>query len=157
MIKERWNLLNKGQVAVEFMVYTAVFMFIAIAAFLAVNQLQTTEIPLQQNNVAKETGEGFATVVTLSVTGGEGFSYKYTFPRTVFGLPYTIHFLSPTNDVIILEWEGSYGNFSSSYNVPSYPYKFQGCLSDKKFVSNECSNTLIFENDGENLTITQVN
>ena len=139
------------------MVYTAIFMFIAIAAFVIVNQLQTTEIPLQQNRVAKEIGEGFATVVTLSVKGGEGFSYRYTFPRTIFGLPYAVNFLSPTYDVIILEWEGSYGNFSSSYNVPAYQYKFQGCLSDNKLVSNECSNVLMFENDGENLTITQVN
>ncbi|MBN1169824.1 hypothetical protein JXA56_02275 [Candidatus Micrarchaeota archaeon] len=147
--------MSRGQVATEFMVYTAVFMFVAIAAFLIVNQLQTNEIPLQQNKVAREIGEGFATVTTLSVKGGEGFSYKYGVQRTIFNIPYTVHFLE--SNVIILEWEGSYGNYSASYDIPPYNYRFEGCLSDRKFVSNECSSTLMFENDGEYLTITQVN
>lgn len=150
----------KGQVATEFMLYTAVFMFVAIAAFLVVGQMQSSEIPFQQNNVAKEVGESFASVFLLSVKGGEGFSYNYTFPRTVFDLPYKVYMAPGGADVLIMEWEGSYGNFSASYDVPAYEYRFQGCLgggsSDGLLVSNDCSNMLMFHNDGENLTIKQV-
>lgn len=151
---------RKGQVATEFMLYTAVFMFVAITAFVIVSQLQSSEIPLQQNTVAKEIGENFVTTFTLAVKGGEGFSYNYTFQKTIFNRPYTIYFTNLSQGhYMILEWEGEYGNFSYPYNVPAYNYKLDpsGCLADQKFVSNECSNMLMFYNDGENLTISQVN
>jgi len=151
------SLSKRGQVATEFMLYTAVFMIIAIGAFLVVNHLQTTEIPLQQNTVAKEIGEGFATTFTLSVKGGEGFSYNYTFPRNIFGRPYKFYFVNLNEDSnIIMEWEGEYGNFSYSYGVPAYNYHVKGCVGDNVFESNKCSNVLMFDNDGETLTISQV-
>lgn len=147
-----------GQVATEFMLYTTVFMFIVVVSFVIVNQLQSTEVPLQQNRVAKETGEGFANALTLSVKGGEGFSYNYTFPKTIFGIPYKMDFteLTTNRNTMILEWEGPYGNFSYSYNVPTYNYIIGGgCLSGNVLISNQCSNVLMLNNDGENLTITQ--
>jgi hypothetical protein len=158
---ERWIYLSlplKGQVATEFMLYTAVFMFITIAAFVVVNQMLSSEIPLQQNTVAKETGDKFANVVTLSVKGGTGFSYNYTFPRTIFGLPYRMYMTNLTDGFMVLDWEGSYGNFSYKYSVPSYSYHVQGgCLDGDILMSNStCSNVLMFINDGENLTIRQL-
>jgi len=137
------------------MLYITVFMFIAIAAFVVVNQLQRAEIPLQQNTVAKEIGDGFVTIITLSVKGGEGFSYNYTFPKTLFQLPYTIYLTNLTDGFMVMEWEGSYGNFSYSYDVPIYNYKLGGCVADGILVSDECSNVLTLNNDGGNLTITQ--
>ncbi|MBD3210327.1 hypothetical protein GF318_03010 [Candidatus Micrarchaeota archaeon] len=142
--------------ATEFLLYTAVFMFITIAAFVVVNQLLSTEIPLQQNIVAKETGESFANAMTLSVKGGTGFSYNYTFPRTIFGLPYQVYFTNLSDGFMVLEWEGSYGDFSYSYVVPAYKYEIQGgCISGDVLNSTSCSNMLMLNNDGENLTITQ--
>lgn len=145
---------KKGQVATEFMLYTTIFMFVAIAAFIIVNQIQSTEVPIQQNTVAKEIGEGFSSTFSLSVKGGTGFSYNYSFPRTIFGIPYKITFLENS---IILDWEGSFGNYSSSYDIPYYSYDFGGCLQDRVLTSNECGNMLMLENNGEKLTITQVN
>jgi len=145
---------RSGQVATEFMLYISVFMFIAIIAFVVVSQLQRSEIPLQQNTVAKETGEGFVTIITLAVKGGDGFSYNYTFPKTLFGSPYKLY-LMPNNDDLIMEWQGSYGNFSYSYSVPAYNYHLGGCVSEGILISDECSNMLTLNNDGENLTITQ--
>lgn len=148
---------RRGQVATEFLLYTAVFMFVTIAAFVVVNQLLTTEIPLQQNIVAKETGDTFANVITLSVKGGTGFSYNYTFPRTVFGLPYRVYLGNLSDGYMILEWQGNYGNFSYSYLVPGYDYRLGGgCITGGMLNSSACSNILTLENDGENLTITQL-
>lgn len=147
----------RGQVATEFLLYTAVFMFVTIAAFLVVNQMLTSEIPLQQNIVAKETGGAFANAVTLSVKGGQGFSYNYTFPRTVFGLPYRIYLTNLSDGYMLIDWEGSYGNFTYPYTVPSYGYKVEGaCLTGDILVSSSCSNILTLNNDGENLTIRQL-
>ncbi len=150
--------LHRGQVAAEFMLYSTVFMLVAIAAFLVVSALQSNEIPLQQNTVAREVGEGFVTILTLSVKGGEGFSYNYTFQETVFNRPYRLYLTNLTEgNFMVLEWEGDYGNFSYSYAVPDYEYKLEGCVQDQILVSNDagCLNMLIFENDGENLTIIQ--
>jgi len=148
----------KGQVATEFMVYTTVFMFIAIAAFVVVSELQSTEIPLQQNRVVQEVGDSYVTMLTLAIKGGEGFSYNYTFQKTVFNLPYKLNLHNLSNaHYMVLEWEGTYGNYSYSYDVPPYNYVLEGsCLADNVFVSDECSNMFMFYNDGENLTITQV-
>lgn len=149
----------RGQVAVEFMLYTAVFMFVAVVAFVVVSDLQTSEVPLQQNSLVKETGDGFVNVLTLSVKGGEGFSYNYTFPKTIYGLPYRVNMnnLDSANRTILIEWNGSYGYFSYQYDVPPYNYKFAGgCLSDQVLNSTECGNVLMLNNDGQNLTISQL-
>ncbi len=146
---------RRGQVATEFMLYTTVFIFVAIAAFVIVNQLQSAEIPLQQNNVAKETGEGFVTIITLSVKAGEGFSYTYTFPKTLFERPYVIDMRRLSDGFMVMDWEGPYGNFSYAYDVPIYDYAFDGCVADGILVSNECSNVLTLKNYGEELTIEQ--
>ncbi len=124
------------------MLYTAVFMFVAMASFVVVNDLQTAEVPLQQNTVAREVGEGFVNIITLSVKGGEGFSYNYSFPRTIFGRPYSLDMrgLASAKSVILLEWEGDYGNFSYLYDVPNYQYPVEGgCMSGDILNSSACS------------------
>jgi hypothetical protein len=141
------------------MLYTAVFIVVAVAAFIVVSDLQTSEIPLQQNTVAKETGDGFVTALTLAVKGGRGFSYNYTFPKTIFARQYLIDFsnMNSPNASILIDYVGDYGNFSYQYNVPKYEYQVSGaCLSGDTLKSNDCSNTLMLVNDGENLTVTQL-
>lgn len=157
---------QKGQVATEFFLYVTVFMFVVIASFVIVNHIQSIEIPAREYSVAKEIGGSFAEVVALSVKGGAGFSYNYTFPRTISaasstaGNPYNIYFLTGKNHTLIIEWPGTYGNFSYSYVLPAYNYKYSGCMrsagsSVYYMNSRECPNVLYLYNDGENLTITQ--
>ncbi|MDD5171807.1 MAG: hypothetical protein PHF60_02110 [Candidatus ainarchaeum sp.] len=130
----------------------------AIAAFIVVSDVQRSEIPVQQNAIAKETGASFVNTITLAVKGGEGFSYSYTFPRTILGISYTIDMTKLTSKkFMMLEWPGSYGNFSYQYGLPNYNYKLNGtCLGSGILNSSACSDVLRLENDGENLTITQL-
>jgi hypothetical protein len=138
------------------MLYTVVFMLVAVAAYLVVNSLQESEIPLQQNTLAREVGQGFAEAATLAVKGGTGFSYNYTFPKSIFGSPYYVDFRKAGSNFIILDWAGPYGNFSSAYDLPVYGYSVtSGCISGSVLDSSKCSNMLMFINDGETLTITQ--
>lgn len=130
----------KGQSSTEFFLYLTLFMFIVIAAFVIINYMQTSEIPVQKNRIAKETGEGFANVITLAVRAGPGFSYTYYFPKTVYGAPYNISF---TGEGAIMEWENEYGVFSYYFALPGYSYDFRGCVSGGKLVSTECSNILV--------------
>ncbi len=150
---------RKGQAATEFLLYTAVFMLIAIGAFVVVSDLQTSEVPRQQNIVAKETGDGFVTALTLTVKGGTGFSYNYTFPKTIFARSYVIDMggLNAANSTILLEYIGDYANFTYMYDVPKFNYRVEGaCLGGSALESMKCSNVLMLKNDGENLTITQL-
>jgi hypothetical protein len=150
---------RKGQAATEFLLYTAVFMLIAIGAFVVVGDLQSSEVPRQQNLVAKETGDGFVTALTLTVKGGTGFSYNYSFPKTIFARAYFINMsnLNAANSTILLEYTGDYANFTYMYDVPKFNYHVDGaCLSGSALDSMKCSNVLMLKNDGENLTITQL-
>ena len=159
----------RGQVATEFFMYTAVFMFVVIAAFVVVNQMQSTEIPQRENLIAKDTGEFFSNAFNLAVKGGFGFTYNYTFPKTILGTPYSLSF-SPKKQVMILDWVGRYGPFSQSYLLPGYKYEFPNtgdktkqCISEYSssvaggkvyiFNSSECSNVLTLYNDGEKLMV----
>ncbi len=167
---------HRGQVATEFLLYTTVFLFIVIAAFLVVNHIQETEIPTREYSVARETGGAFAHVVTLAIKGGQGFSYNYTFPRTLFsaanrlGTPYRIYFL-PDSQMMIMEWNGSYGEFSYSYSVPAYDYVFvadddcivyvededpaDGIDENIHYLDSGRCSRLYLANDGEVLTISR--
>jgi hypothetical protein len=147
-----------GQVAVEFMIYTAIFMFVAVAAFIVVTDLQRSEIPQQQNVLARETGHGFVTMMTLAMKGGKGFSYNYTFPKTMYGSPYALYLTNLTiGNFMMVEWNGSYGSFSYQYDVPRFNYKVEGaCIQGGVLRSDQCSNMLMLSNDGENLTLTQL-
>ena len=163
---------TKGQVATEFLLYSVVFLFMAITAFLIVNQIQRTEIPARENAIAKETGQDFANVISLSIKAGEGFTYNYTFPRVLFlaasnsGLPYRIYFQPGGSYNMIMEWPGSYGNFSRSYPLPVYGYEYVedgSCImleegeevaGDETYYldSSGCSG-LILSNEGRVLTV----
>lgn len=148
---------RKAQVATEFFLYTAIFMIVAVAAFLAVGEMRKTEIPLSENRVVTEVGRGFSNVFTMSVKAGEGFSYNYTFPKTVLGSPYRVYFVSEGGeDVLIMEWNGDYGEFTYPYTLPPYDYDLSGnCLSENRIESSNCSNRLLFQNDGSTLTVFQ--
>ena len=150
--------MGKGQVSIEFLIYVTIFMFVVIGAFILINYLQSTEIPAQHSKIVKLTGDEFANALTLAVKGGSGFTYNYSFPKTIMGIPYTIYFQPSGASAMIMEWPGPYGNFSYSYTLPAYNYAYggdSGCVLDGKLVSNECRNMITLSNDGTTVTISQ--
>ena len=157
---------QRGQVATEFFLYVAVFMFMAIAAFFIINAVQSSEIPRTEATIAKDTGELFASSITMAVKNGNGFTYNYSFPRTILGNPYSLSFSTANgNYFMVLDWEGRYGNFSESYSIPDYNYTFplaEECIVPSTeapgvfvFESSKagCSDMLMLRNDGSNLTV----
>ena len=146
----------RGQVATEFFVYTSVFIFIVIAAFISLSYIQTAEIPTREATLAKEVGEDFANSINLAANAGKGFSYNYSFSKTILGKEYLITF-DEDNSRLAITWQGTYNNFTYAYPLSSYDYEFNGCISDveKKLASNGCKNKIQLFNDGEKLIITQ--
>lgn len=146
---------SKAQVAAEFLLYSAVFMFLVIAAYVVINQVQNVELPARENSVAKETGEGFLNAISLSVKGSYGFTYKYTFPKTILGAPYSIDLTDAQRQKVMrLDWAGPYGNATFAYSLPQYNYVLasSSCTSDNIIHSDRCKNVLTLSNDGESLT-----
>lgn len=152
----------KGQVAIEFFLYTGIFMLITIAGYFVVDFVQSGEIAREEYSHAKELGGGFMDAINLAAVAGDGFSYNFTFPKTSLGKPYIIQF-DPKHSQLILTWEGNYGNFSYPYTIPAFDYQFEECIKKVKLPSatvyelksNECRNILNIRNDGKRIIITQ--
>ncbi len=156
---------RKGQVAAEFFLYVSVFLFMAIAAYFVISTVESSEIPQTEGTIAMNTGQVFASSIAMAVQNGNGFTYNYTFPRTIMQSPYTLKF-SPNEHVMVLDWQGTYGNFSQSYALPYYNYAFGNCItavtspdtvgSVYVFDSSApgCSDILTLSNDGSVLKIS---
>ncbi|MFH1222149.1 MAG: hypothetical protein V1492_03630 [Candidatus Micrarchaeota archaeon] len=154
--------MKKGQAATEFFLYITVFMFVAVGAFIMINYLQNTEIPVQKNRVAKEIGNGFADAIALAVRGGPGFTYRYYYPTTVYGYPYKIVFVA---NGTFMEWTNEYGNYSYFYATPNYRQQYVSggtCLDNDNGVwsldtSKQCKNVLVLnhttDDQGNNMLI----
>jgi hypothetical protein len=159
---------GRGQVATEFFLYVSVFMFMAIAAYFVISTVESSEIPQTEGTIAMDTGQVFASSIAMAVQNGNGFTYNYTFPRTIMQTPYNLTF-SPAKHVMVLDWQGSYGNFSQFYTLPDYIYIFPalgGCIKEAPstpetagivyvFDSSApgCSDILTLSNDGTQLSI----
>ncbi|MEM4359761.1 MAG: hypothetical protein QXT45_04475 [Candidatus Bilamarchaeaceae archaeon] len=146
--------MKRGQAATEFFLYLTVFLFVVIVAFVTVNYMQSTEIPIQKNKVAKETGAAFADVLSLAVRAGPGFTYKYYFPRTIFGSPYIMKFFA---DHMTMEWKSEYGSFDYYYSIPPYGYQYGSCLEGGVLLSNTtCGNAFVLNHTTEGVLIISV-
>ncbi len=159
MLKMKSSLgFKKAQVATEFLVYTGVFMALVILAFLVVSSTQKSELPLRQNALAKETADGFFSVLSLAVRAGDGFSYTYEYPKTLLGVPYSYKFIREGDQTFLrMFWNGTYANFTYVNRLPQYDYRISSeCLVDGEIVSDACENRLSLKNERGTLTVTVV-
>ncbi len=150
----------KAQVAVEFFMYSGVFLFVLLAALAMIQVLQTSEIPAQESRLAKEQGQLIADSLSLSVVAGQGFSYNLILPKKMLGRPYEVAFNS-SPPVMVLSWNTSIGEVNYLYSLPTYDYLFEDCLEDSTGTysgllrSDQCSNILDITNDGSKLVVRQ--
>ena len=147
---------SKAQVAIEFLVYTGIFIFILVIAFVSISYIQTSELPARQGSLVKENGEEFASVINLAVKSGQGFRSSYTFPKTILDKNYELTFDS-ANSRFIMTWGDTSSQFSYVYPIIRYNYQINTCISRNfnKISSNTCSNTINIHNDGDTLFIDQ--
>ena len=135
--------------------YTAIFIFMVVVAFVASSYIQNAELPIRQTNLIKQAGGEFSSAINLAVTAGKGFKYSFTFPKTILERDYQILFDTSNSRLIIVSGEGS-NTFTYAYPINAYTYKLEGCIaSNNKLQASECKNTLELYNDGNSLTIKQ--
>ncbi len=154
----------KAQVAIEFFIYSTLFLFIVILAYVLVNFVQNTEVPEKQSLLVKELGQSFVDSINLAIKGGSGFSYNTSFAKTILGSAYriTVYETAPNSQIfnLLIDANISSSEYNSIYSLPSYKYKFDGNCWDQSglghtFNSTTCKNWLSFQNDGENLSLTK--
>ncbi len=139
----------KAQVAIEFIIYFSIFLLVAIAAFVVLNVIQTSEFANARGLVVKEVGNSFASATRFAVSAGPGFEYNFTYPRLIYGTPYNI---SIGQNKLRIVWQGEVEHVEL-FDLPPYSYVLRGCFSSGTLVSNQCDNTIQFKNDGTKLII----
>lgn len=120
---------RKGQVAVEFFIYAGVFLAIAIMAFSLTTFTERGEVALRESQYFYEFGQRFSYASTVAFRGGEGFVYDSYFPGNINGKPYGVYYVTevdhmgdPMRSSVILNWSGTYQDYTYSYVVPPADY-----------------------------------
>ena len=155
------HMVKKGQVAMEFLVYIGILVIIGIAAYLIINNMESSEVLAKQSYLIRETGSAFVDGISVGVLGGSGFSYVFNIPplASLESSQYNIT-ISTKDKVLLIEWGTGPHQLSYLYDIPDYGYSFESrCFKSSGFnyvfVSN-CTDQLLLENDGTTLHIKDV-
>lgn len=85
---------KKGQIAVEFISYTAVFMLIAMGAFILTFFMQNTEYTNREGTYLYEYITKYSSAPFIAYKGGEGFIYSVYFDPNIEGYNYKLTYTS---------------------------------------------------------------
>lgn len=154
---------GKGQAAVEFFVYSSVFLAILLGAYFAVSFMQAAEVSEKESRYVKWSGEYFASTINTAMVGVPGFSYTIRFEKTLLGSPYSVQFRPAVNgengSVFITRLDN---NMSYRYPINSMNITNGSCvrrmttsLGNIYYEINTSQAALNFYNDGESIMISQ--
>jgi hypothetical protein len=130
---------NKGQIAVEFLIYAGLFMIIAIAVYVLVSFTERGEMGVRESQLVNAFGYKFGYSPTVAFKGGEGFVYDISFPAKLDNRPYSVVFIcmdnagarSCTTHVI---WQGTYQEYEYVYTIAPANYQ----IGDDDFGTWDC-------------------
>jgi len=132
---------NKGQIAVEFLIYAGLFMIIAIAVYVLVSFTERGEMGVRESQLVNAFGYKFGYSPTVAFKGGEGFVYDISFPSKLDNRPYSVVFICMDNadarscstHVI---WQGTYQEYEYVYTIA--PANYQIGADDPEFGDTGC-------------------
>lgn len=161
---------NKGQIAVEFLIYAGLFMIIAIAVYVLVSFTERGEIGVRESQLASAFGYKFGYSPTVAFKGGEGFVYEINFPSKLDNRPYEVTFIcmedaGARSCTTHVAWTGTYQQYEYVYTIAPAHYKVGsdndfgtwGCLDEVSgsssghygiILNTTQTDTLIFRNLG---------
>ncbi len=131
---------NKGQIAVEFLIYAGLFMIIAIAVYVLVSFTEKGEIGVRESQLANSFGYKFGYAPTVDFKGGEGFVYDISFPAQLDNRPYNVTYICMSDGGISscsahIAWKGTYQQYEYVYTIAPAKYRIG---SDNKFGTWGC-------------------
>jgi hypothetical protein len=119
---------NKGQIAIEFLIYAGLFMIIAIAVYVLVSFTERGEIGVRESQLANAFGYKFGYAPTVAFKGGEGFDYDISFPAKLDNRPYEVFFICSVEAGVRsctthVAWQGTYQKYEYVYTIAPAVYK----------------------------------
>lgn len=154
----------KGQIAMEFFIYSGVFLVAVLAAYFSIFFIQSAEVSSKESLYVKWFGERFATHANTAMAGQGGFNYTMEFDPLILGKPYTLQ-LKPAsrtgNGFVFITWSAS--NFTYLYPIgnTSLVNGDYRCIStyssgqSSYYQISPNARVLNFYNDGEKVILSQ--
>lgn len=155
--------MKKAQVAVEFLIYSTIFLIIVMGAYFTISFMQTAEVSNKEALYVKWFGESFASYTNTAMNGQEGFNYTIKFNTKILNLPYEVNFKpagSNKNGFVFITW--SKNNLTYSYPIGNSSLLNGTCVkniippsSENYYEINTSRGMLNFYNDGKSITLSQ--
>ncbi|MDD5336854.1 MAG: hypothetical protein PHS02_00030 [Candidatus ainarchaeum sp.] len=153
--------MRKAQVALEFFLYSAVFLVIVLAAYFAISFVQSADIANKESSYVKWFGETFYSATTTAMAGQGGFRYTIKFDKDILGAPYDIYF-QPAHGAqggfVYITWSST--NATYTYPIGNMPIvSADSCVhvsqSGQLLTITPSRGTLTFYNDGTRILLSQ--
>lgn len=119
---------NKGQIAVEFLIYAGLFMIIAIAVYMLVSFTERGEIGVRESQLVSAFGYKFGYAPTVDFKGGQGFVYDISFPAQLDNRPYNVTYICMSEGGLRscaahIVWMGTYQQYEYVYTIAPANYQ----------------------------------
>lgn len=144
--------MAKGQIAMEFFVYSAIFLLALMAISVGVSLVEKIELEGRNAAVAREKVMRVANVIALVGSAEEGFSYRMNLGSDINGIPYKVEVGEGVVHLTILD------GTNTTYPYPTYNGAIvkSGCmLTEHGMHVVDVNKNLLIRNDGERVVLWQ--
>ncbi|MFP3949581.1 MAG: hypothetical protein ACLFUZ_00595 [Candidatus Micrarchaeia archaeon] len=118
---------RKGQIAIEFLMYSGLFLIIAIGAYVLTSFTERGEVSLRESQLIDAFGYKFASAPTIAYKGGEGLTYDISFAKKLDNRPYNVTYACTDGGsrscYVQIAWRGTYQEFNYPYVIAPAIYK----------------------------------
>lgn len=138
----------KGQVSIEFMMYTGVFILAFMSIYFVFSQISNEEYLTRVYNEMFELGERISVVFSVVNSMGEGSCYVFQLPSSLSGMKYELMILNPSI------YDSSFGR-TALIKVGNFVYAFS--LSNINVSSSDYEKENFIEIPGGESLILKMN
>jgi len=142
----------KGQIAMEFFAYSAIFLLALMVISVGVGLVERIELEGRNAAVAREKVMRIANVIALVGSGEEGFSYGMNLGSDINGIPYRVEVGEGTVRLTVLDGR------NTTYPYPTYSGAMvkSGCISTEQgLYVIDVNKDLLIMNDGKAVVLWQ--
>lgn len=142
----------KGQIAMEFFAYSAIFLLALMAISVGVGLVERIELEGRNTAVAREKVMRVANVIALVGSGEEGFSYRMNLGSDINGIPYDVEIKEGMVHLTVLDRR------NTTYPYPTYSGTIakSGCVSIQSgWYVIDVNKELVVSNNGDGVVLWQ--
>jgi hypothetical protein len=143
---------KKGQIAMEFFAYSAIFLLALMAISIGISLVERIELEGRNAAVAREKVMRVANVIALVGSGEEGFSYRMNLGSDINGIPYRVEIKEGMVHLTVLDGR------NTTYPYPTYSGNIEksGCISTQSgWYIIDVNKDLLILNNGKGVVLWQ--